>query len=148
MTSNIGSVYLTEAALMGGTIREDVRTKIMDELRAVFRPEFLNRIDEVVIFKPLSLNEIKQIVDLQLVLIKNRLREKYIELELSESAKEHLAHEGYSPIYGARPLRRILQKEIETPLSRKIIAGEIVEHDHVFVDFKDGKLHFEIRKPK
>ncbi|CAI9084553.1 ATP-dependent chaperone ClpB [Candidatus Methylacidiphilum fumarolicum] len=146
MTSNIGSVYLTESALMGGTIREDVRTKIMEELRAVFRPEFLNRIDEVVIFKPLSLNEIKQIVDLQLVLIKNRLLEKYIALELSESAKEHLAHEGYSPIYGARPLRRILQREIETPLSRKIIAGEIVEHDHVFVDFKDGKLHFEIRK--
>ncbi|QSR86057.1 ATP-dependent chaperone ClpB [Candidatus Methylacidiphilum infernorum] len=146
MTSNIGSVYLTEAALAGGIIPDHVRAKIMDELRAVFRPEFLNRIDEVVIFKPLSLNEIKQIVDLQVVLLKNRLKEKYIEIDLSDAAKEHLAQEGYSPVYGARPLRRVIQKELETPLSRKIIQGEIAEHDHVYIDFREGKLQFEVRK--
>lgn len=146
MTSNIGSVYLTEAALAGGVIPDHVRAKIMDELRAVFRPEFLNRIDEVVIFKPLSLKEIKQIVDLQVVLLKNRLKEKYIEIELSDAAKEHLAQEGYSPVYGARPLRRVIQKELETPLSRKIIQGEIAEHDHVCIDFREGKLQFEVRK--
>lgn len=146
MTSNIGSVYLTEAALAGGVIPDHVRAKIMDELRAVFRPEFLNRIDEVVIFKPLSLKEIKQIVDLQVVLLKNRLKEKYIEIELTDAAKEHLAQEGYSPVYGARPLRRVIQKELETPLSRKIIQGEIAEHDHVCIDFREGKLQFEVRK--
>ena len=143
MTSNIGSPLLIENANEKGEIAEDVRKKVLDELRAHFRPEFLNRVDDIVLFKPLTLAEIKKIVDLQLKLLRQRLADRQIELELSEAAKEYVAREGYDPVYGARPLKRFLQRQIETALARKILSGEISEASHVTVDFKKGALVFE-----
>jgi ATP-dependent Clp protease ATP-binding subunit ClpB len=143
MTSNIGSPLLIENASEKGEIAEEVRKKIMAELRAQFRPEFLNRVDDIVLFKPLTLQEIKRIVDLQLRLLRDRLAEHHIELELTEAAKEFIAREGYDPTYGARPLKRYLQRRLETPLSRKLLAGEITDGDRVSVDFRKAELVFE-----
>jgi ATP-dependent Clp protease ATP-binding subunit ClpB len=143
MTSNIGSPLLIENASDKGEIAEKVRNKVMAELRLHFRPEFLNRVDEIVLFKPLTLPEIKRIVELQLKLLRARLTDRHLELELTEAAKEYIAREGYDPVYGARPLKRFLQRHLETALSRKILAGAIPENSRVTVDFKKGELSFE-----
>ncbi|MBI4661381.1 MAG: ATP-dependent chaperone ClpB [Verrucomicrobia bacterium] len=143
MTSNIGSPCLIEHASETGEIPEAARDKVMKELRANFRPEFLNRVDEIVLFKPLTLEEIKQIVELQLQLLRQRLAARFIELELSDAGKEHIAREGYDPVYGARPLKRFLQRRVETALSRKLLAGELVENSRVRIDFKNGELTFK-----
>ncbi|MDD4932431.1 MAG: AAA family ATPase [Methylacidiphilaceae bacterium] len=142
MTSNIGSIYLTEGIEPSGEIPEAVRSRVMDELRAHFRPEFLNRLDEIVLFKPLQLTQLQKIVDLQLEELRKRLAERTITLELTAAAKQHLARAGYSPIYGARPLKRVIQKELETPLSRKIVAGEIPDNTALSIDFSDGQIVF------
>jgi ATP-dependent Clp protease ATP-binding subunit ClpB len=142
MTSNIGSPHLVEEVSDTGEIPEGVRGKVMAELRTQFRPEFLNRVDDIVLFKPLTLTEIKRIVELQLNLLRARLAERHIELELTDAAKEHVAREGYDPVFGARPLKRFLQREVETPLSRKLIAGEIGDYSRIIVDFKGGELVF------
>ena len=143
MTSNIGSPHLIENASETGEIAEPVRKKVMNELRVNFRPEFLNRVDEIVLFKPLTLSEIKRIVELQLNLLRVRLADRHIELGLSDAAKEHIAREGYDPVYGARPLKRFLQRQVETALSRKLLAGEIRDHSRVTVELKKGELVFE-----
>ena len=143
MTSNIGSPLLIENAGDSGEIAQGIRRKVMAELRATFRPEFLNRVDDTVLFKPLTLADIKKIVDLQLTLLRARLADRHIELDLSDAAKEHIAREGYDPVYGARPLKRYLQRAVETPLSRKLIAGEITDHSRVIVESKKGELVFE-----
>ncbi len=143
MTSNIGSPHLIENASETGEIAESVRKKVMNELRLHFRPEFLNRVDEIVLFKPLTLLEIKRIIDLQLKLLRARLSERHLELELTEAAKEYIAREGYDPVYGARPLKRFLQRHLETALSRQILAGTIPENSRVTVDLKKGQLTFE-----
>jgi ATP-dependent Clp protease ATP-binding subunit ClpB len=143
MTSNVGSPHLVENAGVSGEIAEDVRNRVMAELRANFRPEFLNRVDDIVLFKPLTLAEIERIVELQLKLLRARLADRHIELELTEPAKEHVARAGYDPVYGARPLKRFIQRHIETPLSRKLIAGELGDHMRVTVNFKGGELAFE-----
>ncbi len=114
----------------------------MAELRAHFRPEFLNRVDDIVLFRPLTLAELKRIVDLQLELLRSRLAECNIEIVLSDAAKEYIAREGYDPVYGARPLKRFLQRRVETPLSRRLIAGEITDGSHITVEFKAGELVF------
>jgi ATP-dependent Clp protease ATP-binding subunit ClpB len=142
MTSNIGSPLLVEKTSDTGHIAEDVRTKVMAELRAHFRPEFLNRVDDIVLFRPLTLAELKRIVELQLDLLRTRLAERNIQIDLSDAAKEYIAREGYDPVYGARPLKRFLQRRVETPLSRKLIAGEITDGSHVTVGFKAGELVF------
>ena len=142
MTSNIGSPHLIENATETGEIAENVRRKVMNELRANFRPEFLNRVDEIVLFKPLTLAEIEKIVELQLTLLRQRLADRHIELELTEAAKTHVAREGYDPVYGARPLKRFLQRHLETALSRKLLSGDIRDHSRVTVDFKNGELAF------
>ena len=143
MTSNIGSPLLIENASDTGEIAEHVRKKVMNEMRAHFRPEFLNRVDEIVLFKPLTLSEIKRIVELQLKLLRARLADRHIELELSEAAREHIAREGYDPVYGARPLKRFLQRQVETSLSRRILAGDVRDNSRVTVEFKKGELVFE-----
>ena len=143
MTSNIGSPLLIENASEKGEIAESVRNQVMGELRIHFRPEFLNRVDEIVLFKPLTLSEIKRIIDLQLKLLRLRLSDRHLELELTEAAKEHIAREGYDPVYGARPLKRFLQRHLETALSRQILAGTIPEYSRVTVDIKKGQLSFE-----
>ncbi len=143
MTSNIGSPHLIENTSQSGEIPEGVRRQVMAELRAHFRPEFLNRVDEIVLFKSLTLPEIEKIVDLQLKLLAPRLATRHIELELTPAAKEHVAREGYDPVYGARPLKRFLQRHLETALSRKMLAGEVRDHTLVTVDYKDEALIFE-----
>jgi ATP-dependent Clp protease ATP-binding subunit ClpB len=111
-----------------------VRERVLGELRANFRPEFLNRVDDIVLFKPLTIEEIKRIVDLLLEQLRQRLADHRIALELTDAAREWLAREGYDPVYGARPLKRLLQRELETALGRRLIAGEIHDGATVVVD--------------
>jgi len=144
MTSNIGSRYLIEnASEKSGEINEKTREAVLAEMRAHFRPEFLNRVDEIVLFKPLTLAEIERIVDLQLNLLRTRLAERHIELELNDTAKELLARRGYDPVYGARPLKRIIQRELETRLSRALLKGEITDNSRVDVVATKGELEFK-----
>lgn len=144
MTSNIGSPYLLEGVTERGEIKPEAREKVMQALRQHFRPEFLNRVDEIVLFKPLTLKEIKKIVDLQLGYIQQRLKERDITIELTDEAKEFIAREGYDPVYGARPLKRYLQRKLETALAKRIIAGQIPDGSQVKVVFKNGDLDFEV----
>jgi ATP-dependent Clp protease ATP-binding subunit ClpB len=125
MTSNIGSVYLVDGVTPDGEIREDARERVMAELREHFRPEFLNRVDDIVLFKPLTLQEIERIVDLQIADVQSRLIDRGLRLELSEAARQLIARHGYDPVYGARPLRRVIQREVETKIGRALIAGDI-----------------------
>jgi ATP-dependent Clp protease ATP-binding subunit ClpB len=137
MTSNIGSQYIMEEES-----KEARRRLVTDALRAHFRPEFLNRVDEIIIFDRLSENELKKIVEIQLGRLSKRLEQQKITLKLSDSAKELLAREGYDPVYGARPLRRTIQKEILDPLSIDILEGKVREGQTVQVDAKNGALVF------
>jgi ATP-dependent Clp protease ATP-binding subunit ClpB len=127
MTSNIGSLHLLDGVTDTGELREAARDRVMDELRGHFRPEFLNRVDEIVMFKPLTLSEIERIVDLQIAALRERLAERRITLQLTDDARALIAREGYDPVYGARPLRRFIQREVETRVGRALIAGSIAE---------------------
>ncbi|NQU41575.1 MAG: ATP-dependent chaperone ClpB [Lentisphaerae bacterium] len=127
MTSNIGSPILLEGIDAHGHIAEGTRRQVMEELRARFRPEFLNRVDETVLFKPLTLDEITHIVELLLADLNHRLESQGLALEVSDEAKRFIAEQGFDPVYGARPLKRFIQREVETPISRKIIGGEVGE---------------------
>ncbi|MEI6564426.1 MAG: ATP-dependent chaperone ClpB [bacterium] len=140
MTSNIGSPVLLEGIGADGHIKEAARREVMDELRKSFRPEFLNRVDDVVLFKPLTLEEIGQIVDLQMNELRKRLEEQRVELKVAEGARDLLAREGYSPVYGARPLKRLIQARVETPLARLVVAGSVKAGDTVRIGAKKGEL--------
>ena len=126
MTSNLGSRHLLEG-VHGAEIPETVRESVMTELRRAFRPEFLNRIDETILFKPLTLDEITRIVDLLLVSLNNRLADRRIRIELTPEARVWAAERGYDPVFGARPLKRFLQRQVETKLARALIAGELAD---------------------
>jgi ATP-dependent Clp protease ATP-binding subunit ClpB len=141
MTSNIGSRHLLEG-VKSDEITESVRESVMADLRQSFRPEFLNRIDETVLFKPLSLEEIASIVDLLIADINKRLAERRVTVKLDPKAKEWVAERGYDPVFGARPLKRFLQRHLETRLARAIIAGEVNEGATVTFGVKDGELAF------
>jgi ATP-dependent Clp protease ATP-binding subunit ClpB len=138
MTSNIGSQYITEEES-----REARSRLVMDALRAHFRPEFLNRVDEIIIFDRLTEDDLKKIVEIQLRRLTQRLEQQKITLKLSDSAKALLAREGYDPVYGARPLRRVIQREILDPLSIDILEGNVREGQTVYVNAKDGALEFQ-----
>jgi ATP-dependent Clp protease ATP-binding subunit ClpB len=140
MTSNIGSLHLLDGLTDDGEIRGDARDRVMGELRTHFRPEFLNRVDEIVLFKPLTLAEIERIVDLQIADVRARLAGRRVGLELTESARVLIAREGYDPVYGARPLRRFIQREVETRIGRALIAGEINDGATITVDADGGEL--------
>ncbi len=140
MTSNIGSPHLLDGVTDDGRIREDARDAVMRELRAQFRPEFLNRVDEVVLFKPLTVEEIERIVDLQTEDLARRLADRRIRFEITEAARAFIARAGYDPVYGARPLKRYLQRHLETRLARALVAGEILDGAVVTVDAADGDL--------
>jgi ATP-dependent Clp protease ATP-binding subunit ClpB len=114
MTSNIGSMYLIDGLSAQGEIREDARVAVMGELRRHFRPEFLNRVDDIVLFKPLTMDEIKKIIDLLSQDLSRRLAGRRLQLHLSDAAHEFIAKSGYDPVYGARPLKRFIQRELET----------------------------------
>ncbi|MCX8059745.1 MAG: AAA family ATPase, partial [Aquificaceae bacterium] len=148
MTSNIGSQYLLSIPAQGDEEQlrrefEKAKEKVLEELRYYFRPEFLNRVDEVIVFKPLTMRELFQIVDLLVADINRRLSDRGIKVELTEGAREHLVRLGYDPAYGARPLKRTLQKHLETPLANLIIKGEVKDGQRVRVELSDGKLHFQ-----
>jgi ATP-dependent Clp protease ATP-binding subunit ClpB len=141
MTSNIGSLHLIDGLTADGEIRVDARDRVMGELRTQFRPEFLNRVDEIVLFKPLTLTEIEQIVDLQIADVRARLADRRLAVELTAAARELIARQGYDPVYGARPLRRYIQREVETRIGRALIAGEIRDGATITVDVDgDGLL--------
>lgn len=138
MTSNIGSQTLLERT--ENEISEETRQSVFQQLRMHFRPEFLNRIDETILFKPLSLAEIKDIVVKLIADLQKRLQDQQIQISLSDEAKEFIASNGFDPIYGARPLKRFIQRNLETKLAREIIAGTIREHSHVLVTAENGEL--------
>jgi len=145
MTSNIGSHRILDyKGTEGGAEEAVMRATVLEELRAHFRPEFLNRVDEIIVFHALSEEQLMEIVEIQLARLRSRLAERRITLVLDDAAKRHLVKAGYDPTYGARPLKRTIQKEIETPLGRKILAGEINDGDTVNVGFNDiiGELTF------
>jgi len=139
MTSNLGSRFLLEG-VTGDTISESVRESVMAELRRTFRPEFLNRIDETILFKPLTLEEITKIVDLLLADLNKRLADRRVVVTLDTKAKEWAAEKGYDPVFGARPLKRFLQRQIETKLARALVAGEIAEGSTVKFLVKGDEL--------
>ena len=140
MTSNAGSQWIYELA--GDP--DEMHRRINDALRAEFRPEFLNRIDEVVIFNGLTIEEITKIVDIQMELLGQRLAERKVRLELSDAGREFLALEGFDPVYGARPLKRVIQRKVQDPLALKILDGDVPENSLVLVDALDGQVTFEI----
>lgn len=140
MTSNIGSHYLLEGIDGRGEITEEAKEAVNNELRHSFRPEFLNRIDDIVMFKPLQKEEIRKIIDLEAEKILNRLKDKKIEITIDDKLKDYIIENSYSVQYGARPIKRFLQKHIETALARMIISGEVKEKDHVVLSEQDGKI--------
>ena len=140
MTSNVGSEWIRE---LGAKNDVEMERRVMEALRATFKPEFLNRIDEIVIFNSLGSEEIKKIVDIQIGLLSKRLEAKKITLELTDKAKEFLANSGFDPVYGARPLKRAIQHLIQDPLAMKILEGSVKEGDHVSIDVKDGQVVFK-----
>ena len=140
MTSNIGSPYLLEGVTDDGEIRESARDAVMAELRQQFRPEFLNRVDDVVLFKPLLLSEITKIVDLLIVDLCNRLSDRQIGLTLTEDAKVFISRKGFDPVFGARPLKRFLQHELETRIGRALISGDLSDGAQVEVDATEDEL--------
>jgi ATP-dependent Clp protease ATP-binding subunit ClpB len=140
MTSNIGSPYLLEGVTEQGEIKESARKKVMGELRRQFRPEFLNRVDDIVLFKPLTLGEIKAIIDLLTKDLCKRLKDRRISLDISDSARDFIAEAGYDPVYGARPLKRYLQHELETRIGRALISGDIEDGATIHVDVQNNEL--------
>jgi ATP-dependent Clp protease ATP-binding subunit ClpB len=148
MTSNIGSPLLLEGLNSKGEIEATARDAVFKELRAHFRPEFLNRVDDVILFKPLRLDEIKKIVGLLVEHLRARLAERKVTLELDDAAVELIAKEGFDPVFGARPLRRFIQREVETRLARALISGTAGEGSVAHVKVKDGALEVGIESPK
>jgi len=144
MTSNIGSTYLLDGVNEKGEISETARDQITTELRNQFRPEFLNRVDDTVLFTPLAQEQIVKIADLLLDSLQNRLAQQQVSLQLSETAKAFLAQEGYDPVFGARPLNRFIQQEIETPVAKLLIAGSATPGSTINVDIKDEALTFDV----
>ena len=148
MTSNIGSHRILEySGTFTGDRFERMKDTVLEELRHHFRPEFLNRVDEIIVFHALTEEHLKQIVEIQLGGLRKRLAERHIEIELTDRAREFLVRSGYDPNYGARPLKRAIQREIETPMARRILGGEVRDGYHVLVDLdKSGNLNFETKK--
>ncbi|PGY11309.1 ATP-dependent chaperone ClpB [Bacillus sp. AFS031507] len=144
MTSNIGSHFLLERSETEVEISEAVREKVMSQLRGHFRPEFLNRIDETILFKPLSLDEIKNIVVKMMKELQDRLKHQQIDIIINEEAKEFIAVNGFDPIYGARPLKRFIQRNIETKLAREIIAGKLHDQSRVEININDGQITLSV----
>lgn len=145
MTSNIGSRYLLDG-IRDGEITQEAREHVDAEMKSAFRPEFLNRIDDIVLFKPLTKPDIEKILELRLKGLRAKLSERNISLELLPAAKDLAVAEGYSPQFGARPLKRFLQSAVESELARRILSGDVVDGDTVMVDAKDARLVFRVKQ--
>jgi ATP-dependent Clp protease ATP-binding subunit ClpB len=146
MTSNIGSQFLSEPSA-DGTISEGVQRQVLAALRADFRPEFLNRIDEIIFFHPLGRAHMKQIVDIQVAGLMKRLADRKMHVNLSEAAKEYLVREGYDPAYGARPLKRTIQRKVLDPLALRVLQGAFLDGDTIAVDLDGDTLTFQKHEP-
>ena len=146
MTSNIGSSYLLEGIDANGEISSEAENMVMNELRAHFRPEFLNRLDETIMFKPLSKADVGQIIDLLVRDVNKRLVEREVSIELTDVAKESVVEGGYEPMYGARPLKRYLQKHVETLAARLLLEGNVGRGDVIVIDVVDGHLNARVKK--
>jgi ATP-dependent Clp protease ATP-binding subunit ClpB len=146
MTSNIGSSFLVADSLRTGEDFEKASQEVLGALTGYFKPEFLNRVDDIIIFRPLGKEQLVKIVDLRLEDLRRQLADRKISLELTDAAKEMVLTEGYDPAYGARPLKRSIQRLIQDPLALKILDGEVLHGDHVIVDAdkKSGKLTFRV----
>jgi len=140
MTSNVGSQWIKE---LGGRDEDEMRRRVLEALSQQFRPEFLNRVDEIIIFHSLGMEQSVQIVDIQLRHLQTLLNDRKVELEVTEAARRHLAEEGYDPVYGARPLKRVIQRELQDPLALKLLQGEFKDGDKIAVDVRDGRFVFE-----
>jgi ATP-dependent Clp protease ATP-binding subunit ClpB len=151
MTSNIGSTHIQQIieerqrrprVYWGGDNETELKEKVMEDLKAFFRPEFLNRVDEIIIFNPLTPEMLKEIVEIQIKRMKKYLKDKHIDIVLTEKAREYLAEKGYDPVYGARPLKRLIQREVLNPLAMKLLDRTFVEGDTVEVDYEGGEVRF------
>ena len=145
MTSNIGSPYLLDGIDEKGEIKPEAEEMVMNDLRGHFRPEFLNRLDEIIMFKPLTKDNIGMIVDLMVQELDRRLSDQELSLELTDSARSHVIEEGYDPVYGARPLKRYLQKYVETLAARKILSGDVHAGDTLVLDIEDGNFIVKVK---
>jgi ATP-dependent Clp protease ATP-binding subunit ClpB len=139
MTSNLGSQIIQD---MGSRAFEDVRERVMEELQGHFRPEFINRVDEIIVFRQLTREQLAQIVEIQLAELQKRLSERKIELRVTQAAKELLAERGWDPVYGARPLKRTIQRLVADPLALLILEGRFRDGDVIMVDVENGELQF------
>jgi ATP-dependent Clp protease ATP-binding subunit ClpB len=139
MTSNLGSVVFTDVTASA----EERREKVLAEVRSTFRPEFVNRVDEIVVFQPLGRDEIARIVDIQVGQLQGRLADRKLELELTSAGREYLANKGYDPSFGARPLKRLIQREVQDVLAMKLLSGEVHEGDHITIDAGEDGLTFQ-----
>ena len=140
LTSNLGSEYLLEGVRNDGSIEETAKEQVQQLLRRAFRPEFLNRLDEIVFYKPLTKENVTKIIDLQIAKLNERLDQQQIRLELTQAAKDAIVEAAYDPQFGARPLRRYVQHTVETMLSKRLLAGQILPGQTVTVDTRDGEL--------
>ncbi len=144
LTSNIGSPHLLSGMDEHGHIAADAKDAVMAEMQSHFRPEFINRLDDVVLFKPLTREEIVHIVDLLMDAVRARLSERQITMEVTPAARRFVAAEGYDPVYGARPLKRFIQHTLETAIARSLIGGDVPDGAHLIVDEKDGALTVQV----
>ena len=147
MTSNIGSEYLIEDATADGEIKPDARDRVLATMRSYFRPEFLNRLDDIVLFKPLTEAEIERIVELMFTELRSRLAERQMTLELPTDARRYIAEQGFDPVYGARPLRRFISREVETRIGRALLAGDVRDGAVIRVDYAGTKLTVSYTNP-
>ena len=145
MTSNIGSQYLLDGMDENGNISQESQSAVLEDLRAHFRPEFLNRLDEIIMFKPLTKSNIHAIIDLLVKDVNKRLADKELSIELTDAAKNFVVEGGYDPMYGARPLKRYLQKNVETLAAKLILAGDVGRGDRIEIDVVDGKLEAKVK---
>ena len=145
LTSNLGSNILIEGIGSDGEITEQARDQVQQILRQAFRPEFLNRLDEIVFYKPLTKDNIFSIIDLLINSLRERLKERQLDLRLTDAAKNYIVEQGYDPTYGARPLKRFLQSKVETLIARMIIAQDLRPQSVLVVDYDGEKLHVDVQ---
>jgi ATP-dependent Clp protease ATP-binding subunit ClpA len=152
MTSNVGSSFIKDSGPIGFSVNapasknDDLRARLMSSLRQAFRPEFLNRVDDIIVFNPLTREHLGKIIDIQLKRLVSQLQLRSVHMTISEATKDVLLKDGFDPAYGARPMRRAIQRLIQDPLSLKLLEGDYAPGDTVVVDAEDGKLKFD-RQP-
>ena len=144
LTSNLGSSAILDGIDAAGQITDAARSQVEGMLKTHFRPEFLNRLDEIVFYKPLTRDEIDRIVDLQVADLNRRLRDKQLSMTLTQTARSFIVAQGYDPVYGARPLKRYMQRAVETLIARKIIAEDVAPRTTLTVDFDGEKLYIDV----